>query len=66
MVVKELEDVLLLVKDMPEIWQKKCAHDLSDYVKRWQRGETAPDRSPNSYFGSPQSWAARAIGKGER
>ena len=45
MLIKEIEDVLRLVKDLPKDWQLKCAKDLSVTVQQWEQRQSEPELS---------------------
>jgi hypothetical protein len=47
--IKELEDVLTLVDEMPREWQMKCVGTMIYYVDKWEERQQAPGLSDREW-----------------
>jgi cold shock CspA family protein len=45
MIIKELDDMLALVKEMPRGWQMKCAQAMWSTVEAWEERQQEPNLS---------------------
>ena len=45
MIIKELDDMLALVKEMPREWQLKCVRAMWSNVEEWEERQQEPNRS---------------------
>lgn len=49
MLIKELEDVLELIKDMPSDWQHKCVRLLCWQLENWEQRQSEPELSDEDW-----------------
>lgn len=48
--IKEMQDLLKFVEQMPHAWQLDCAEELAMSINKWQQRQQSPDLSDDKWW----------------